>query len=185
MGLINFSNITDGTSIDANDVNNPLNTIYDEFNGNITNANIAAAAAISGTKLADDSVTGVKINSYRIPYQTRDSNSVASTTGTAIKIEAGWSQVIGNGTATTSQSITFPTAFSTLLGVMAVPFGVTGADSTPATSITDFESSFTANAASVSASSASTTGFTATLTVSSGSLNNTRYYGYSWIAWGL
>lgn len=62
MGLINFSNIQDGTTIDANDVNGPFNTIYDEFNGNITNANIASNAAIAGTKLADDAITASKID---------------------------------------------------------------------------------------------------------------------------
>lgn len=62
MGLISYSNISDGTNIDANDVNNPFNTIYDEFNGNITDANIDASAAIAGSKLASASVTSTQIN---------------------------------------------------------------------------------------------------------------------------
>ena len=52
MGLINYSNISDGTSIDANDVNNPFNTVYNEFNGNIEAANIKNGS-ITQEKLAN------------------------------------------------------------------------------------------------------------------------------------
>jgi len=52
MGLINYSNISDGTSIDASDVNNPFNTIYNEFNGNIEAANIKNGT-ITQEKLAN------------------------------------------------------------------------------------------------------------------------------------
>lgn len=54
MGLISFSTITDGTTATASQVNTPLTTIYDEFNGNITNANIATGAGIATAKLASD-----------------------------------------------------------------------------------------------------------------------------------
>lgn len=40
MSLINFTEITDGNTAQASDVNTPLNTIYDEFNGNIDQNNI-------------------------------------------------------------------------------------------------------------------------------------------------
>lgn len=52
MGLINYSNISDGTTIDASDVNNPFNTIYNEFNGNIEAANIKNGT-ITQEKLAN------------------------------------------------------------------------------------------------------------------------------------
>lgn len=68
MGLINFTPITDGTTADAADVNSPLTTIYNEFNGNISNANIASNAAIAGSKLADDSVTAAKLDSDAIGH---------------------------------------------------------------------------------------------------------------------
>lgn len=54
MSLItpDLSGIVDGQTADASDVTNPLNTIIDDYNGNITNDNIAATAAIALTKLA-------------------------------------------------------------------------------------------------------------------------------------
>lgn len=62
MGLINFTAITDGSTADAADVNTPLSTVYNEFNGNIENANIKSGAAIDGAKLADASITNAKLS---------------------------------------------------------------------------------------------------------------------------
>ena len=56
MTLITQTLISDGTTIDASDVNTPISTIYNDYNGNITNANISATAAIAGTKIADASI---------------------------------------------------------------------------------------------------------------------------------
>lgn len=56
MGTISPTNITDGSTIDAADVNNQINTIVNEFNGGIDNANIASDAAIAGTKLASSAL---------------------------------------------------------------------------------------------------------------------------------
>lgn len=54
MSLItpDLSGIVDGQTADASDFTNPLNTIIDDYNGNITNDNIASSAAISISKLA-------------------------------------------------------------------------------------------------------------------------------------
>lgn len=41
MGLISVTNIADGTVIDANDVNSPINTIVNEINGNLSEANMS------------------------------------------------------------------------------------------------------------------------------------------------
>lgn len=54
MGTISVSLPSDGTVADVSDYNTPLNTIVNEFNGNIDNANIKSGAAISTTKLASD-----------------------------------------------------------------------------------------------------------------------------------
>lgn len=43
---------TAGTTIDPTQVNSDLNTIYNDYNGNITNANVASGAAIAASKLA-------------------------------------------------------------------------------------------------------------------------------------
>lgn len=60
MGLISFSNIADGTTIDGSDVNVPMNTIYDEFNGNIDSANLKDGA-VTGAKIASTTITPDKV----------------------------------------------------------------------------------------------------------------------------
>lgn len=52
MATINVSLPVDGDTIDSSDYNTPINTIVNEFNGNIDNSNIKAAAAIDGSKIA-------------------------------------------------------------------------------------------------------------------------------------
>lgn len=47
------------TTIEPSQVNDDLNTIYSEFNGSISNANIDASAAIVYSKLDSTTVTGV------------------------------------------------------------------------------------------------------------------------------
>lgn len=52
MSLISFTPIADGvTAVNAAATNTPLSTIYNDYNGNITDANIAANAAIAGSKI--------------------------------------------------------------------------------------------------------------------------------------
>jgi len=60
MGLINYSSIEDGTTIDAADVNTPLTTIYDDYNGNIDSNNLADNA-VTTAKITDANVTTAKI----------------------------------------------------------------------------------------------------------------------------
>lgn len=52
MGTINFTAPQDGETADASDVVTPLQTIYNEFNGEIDNDNIASDAAIARSKIA-------------------------------------------------------------------------------------------------------------------------------------
>lgn len=59
MSLISFTPLQDGvTGVNAAATNNPLNTIYNDYNGNITDANLSASAAINASKLAGG-VTGM------------------------------------------------------------------------------------------------------------------------------
>jgi hypothetical protein len=60
MALINYSQIVDGTTGTASQINTPLTTIYNEFNGNITAANLANNA-VTTPKIADGGVTTPKI----------------------------------------------------------------------------------------------------------------------------
>jgi hypothetical protein len=59
MALItpDLSGIVDGAVADAVDITNPLNTIINDYNGNIDNSNIAAAANISFSKLDTSAFT--------------------------------------------------------------------------------------------------------------------------------
>lgn len=59
MGLISFTEVTDGNTANAADLNTPLNTIYDEVNGNLQAVNLADDA-VTTAKLADSSVTADK-----------------------------------------------------------------------------------------------------------------------------
>lgn len=116
MGLISYSNIQDGTTADGADVNTPLNTIYNEFNGNIDSSNIKDNSiinakiydnAISGNKLADGAVTLAKIE-----------NKVTSTASTATLTPTTQVQIITAQAAAldiAAPSITSATNGTTLL----------------------------------------------------------------------
>ena len=56
MALINITPIQDGTTAQASQVNTPLQTIVDEFNGNITSVNLANGV-VTTNKLGDGAVT--------------------------------------------------------------------------------------------------------------------------------
>lgn len=61
MGTISVSLPTDGTAADVADYNTPITTIVNAINGGLDNDNLAAAAAIAGTKIADNAITTGKI----------------------------------------------------------------------------------------------------------------------------
>lgn len=67
MGLISVTNIADGTVIDANDVNSPINAIVNEINGNLSEANLDNSA-ITTDKLAAEAVTTAKITNGAVTY---------------------------------------------------------------------------------------------------------------------
>lgn len=48
----------DGNTLTAANLNSSLNTIYNEFNGNIENANVKSGAAIAESKIAFNTSTG-------------------------------------------------------------------------------------------------------------------------------
>lgn len=68
MGTISLSLPSDGSTIDAADVNGPLNAIVAEFNGNIDNTNIKAAAAIDGSKLASAGITATQLATGAVTF---------------------------------------------------------------------------------------------------------------------
>lgn len=62
MATVSTTLPSDGQTIDAADVNTPINAILSEFNGNIDNDNIKTGANISGSKLADTSISPSKLD---------------------------------------------------------------------------------------------------------------------------
>lgn len=56
MTLVSPTQVSDGTTADASDVNTPINQLAAVINGNIDNSNIVAGAAIDGSKLANSSI---------------------------------------------------------------------------------------------------------------------------------
>jgi len=184
MGVINVSLPTDGTTADVADVNTPITTIVNEFNGNIDNANIKSAAAIATSKLADDAgittakiangaISGAKISTYKTIEQVVTTN----TTPTTSIIQEGWNFVNANATATTTKAITFPQAFSTITQFQAGVIGVR-TTSDPA-AITDFNVGIGGEQLTVSTSAISITGATVQLTKSSNFSSGSRY-GFWW-----
>ena len=95
MGTINLSLPADGSTADVADVNTPFNTIANEINGNLDNANIKTAAAIAGSKLADNSI---------------DLESKASA-------DSGWREVTESWTYASATTITVPTDATTKYSV--------------------------------------------------------------------
>lgn len=59
MSLVSFTPVTDGSTATAAGVNTPLSTIYNDYNGNITNANLSASAAIDFSKISGGSATAL------------------------------------------------------------------------------------------------------------------------------
>lgn len=85
MSNISFTQVTDGSAIDASDVNGPLNTIYDDYNGSIDSNNLADNA-VTTAKITDANVTPAK---WTNPYCARAYLSSAQdnlTNDTATKV---------------------------------------------------------------------------------------------------
>lgn len=68
MGTVSTTLPSDGQTIDASDVNTPINAILSGINGNLDDDNIKTGANISGAKLADTSITNAKMYTDVKPY---------------------------------------------------------------------------------------------------------------------
>lgn len=102
MANISVSLPSDGQTIDASDYGTPINTIVNDYNGNIDNSNIAAAAAIAGTKLADSAITTAKIADANVTNAKLATSAgeigAAWAAWTPTMTADGGSPAIGNGT---------------------------------------------------------------------------------------
>ena len=149
--------------------------------GNIVDTR--AYAHLKGSLIDDGSVTSAKIAQafFKGRYQKDNNNTIASSDESGLTVQFGWCQIIGNGTSAISEAITFPTAFSTVLLVVASPMG--GLAAGVASDITTLQD-VTANPIVVSANSPRTTGFNLQMLRTGGTFGSTSYYAASWIAIG-
>lgn len=117
MANISVSLPSDGETIEVADYNTPINTIVNEFNGGIDDSNIASGAAISGSKLADKTVTTGKMDGGSTDgvLLTDASGNVTGGKVTAIKTDfttysgtttqwRDWTPTLTNFTGTVNQS---------------------------------------------------------------------------------
>lgn len=172
-----------GTSIlDTNGNELALLTATSSAVNEITLANAATGNApqISATG-GDTNISldlrgkGEGVTKGGIRYQSNTTNSNQN----GVWIQSGWGFFVGDGDTSATESVTFPTAFTTVLSVVATGIGYK--DSSDPSGIGDFgDYGVYANVNSVS-----TTGFNVALNIPSGSIGATRRVGYSWIAIGI
>lgn len=131
-----------------------------------------------GTGLGNGTIQGTKIATYRILTQA----IAANTTQTGAIIQSGFNFVDANATPTTTKAITFPAAFTTLIGLEMGVIGVR--TSSDPVAITDFNVAIGGEQVTVSSGAMSNTGFTAQLTKTTNFSAGTRY-GFWWRATGV
>ncbi len=112
----------DGTNAEVADYNTPINTIVNEFNGNIDNTNIKSGAAIDGSKLADNTVTGAKSTVF--PVSTDRQDIAANSTASDPHIQYGWTYITGDAANLREAiTVTFPVAYDSVPVVIAGSVG--------------------------------------------------------------
>lgn len=118
MSLISFTPLADGvTAVDAAATNTPLSTIYNDYNGNITNDNISTSAAISSSKIAP-----------LISTQSNTGTAAGTIWWTSIgSLKLLWIATSGATSGATTYSVAFPTFFT---NVQSVTFGIVGSGGT-------------------------------------------------------
>lgn len=113
-------------------------------------------------------------------------NHTTTTTYSNIVMQTGFEylQTGAGGQTNLSGTVTFPTAYTTLLGVIP---NVTGAknSATPPTGITDNTASFSAGDVLGSADSVTNSTFLLHIRLISGTFGANQSWNASWIAWGI
>ena len=123
MATISVTNITDGSTIDAADVNNQINTIVNEVNGNLDNANIKSGAAISGSKIADASIDlGAKASTWDGWVPISDSWTYASATTITVPSDATTKYSVGDKI----KLVQTTTKYFYIVGVASTTLTITG-----------------------------------------------------------
>jgi hypothetical protein len=116
MSTISVSLPSDGDTIDVADYNTPINTIVNAINGGLDNANIKTAAAITGSKIADATVTNSKLSLDATTWTPTLGNLSGGTLNYARYTEIGdrvfceFKYTLGGAGMGTAPTITLPVA---------------------------------------------------------------------------
>lgn len=97
MGTVSPSQSNPGEEINAADINTPVNQLAAVVNGNIENVNIKSDAAISGSKLADNSIdVTAKASTWDGWIKVTDSWAYASATTVTVPTDATTKYSVGD-----------------------------------------------------------------------------------------
>lgn len=189
MAIVNKPNtFSSNTTISSSEVNSNFDTLYNEFNGSISAANLADDA-VTSAKIADDSIdtlnvkdgaiTGAKITNYKVVRQ----NDTTNTTESTARILTGWGwmqNTTGIGAGQLTETVTFGTAFAGI-PIVLLTYGGDAGNVAPSYG-TGGGVAFGGSHAK--ASNITATNFSATLTFDGTLPNNSTVY-YQWIAIGV
>ena len=143
----------------------------------VTSRNAADSADKDLVKLGTDDI--LRLSQMR--YQKDDSQSITNSTEENLLIQFGWGQIDGAAAVSIEEDVTYPTAFTSILFVIASFMGAK--NNSDMTSITDNVSS---SKKVTTVSGISTTKFKLRISTGDGSnLVATTRYAYSWIAIGV
>lgn len=165
MGLVSPTQSSPGETIEAADINTPINQLAAVINGNIETANLADSS-VTTAKVADDSITSVKTTELPLATQRQGNATVAAIADPVLKF--GWAQLTATTAKTQTYALTFGTAFDNNPIVTATIAGYKTAGATDVNA----GSALTADCISAYAENISTTGCTLRAIASSASLPN-------------
>lgn len=141
-------------------------------------ANLEALAA--GVGLDNQSITPDKLSGSH--YQTDNNNVISNTLNAPLIRQYGWGQVTGTNGQLLGDAITFPSSFSTILGVNV---SYLAARTSVASDITQLNVAFNTTEFTIAASNILNSGFSVNMRRATGTFAAGTFYGYSWEAWGL
>lgn len=186
MSSISFTAITDGSTIDASDVNTPLNTIYDDYNGGIDSNNLADNAVttakitdanVTTDKIADDAVTPAKAGDLAKAVNRQDNTTDSVVTDQLIQY--GWGFIQVGAVSSAHETVTFPVAYDSAPIVVCSFLGKKTSDPTTVGDTTSLHDATTsAKPYTIAAAS-----FVVYINTEAAFTNNDRAI-YSWIAIG-
>lgn len=108
MGTISVTLPSDGDTIDAADVNNPINTIVGVINGNIDNNNIASGGVATANLATGIQVVGKESNPYKFSVYRNTDQTVTASTEIKVQLNAENFDTNSNFDSSTNYRYTAP-----------------------------------------------------------------------------